>query len=163
LDVARKAISRNDDFAEFNYRWTLICPTCYGRLDSNGGGERFNGMFFTLAGRSRSNKARTFTRAKYEAYQQQQARKLGVPLVPFSSAVMHLARALSAGETGAEIPLIDALIEAGHPQLAEFFRAQTWHARSSWALDFILSSDALTSCGPQDVPSDEPGVTTPAS
>jgi hypothetical protein len=35
-------------------------------------------------------------------------------------------------------PLVNALLEAGHHELAEHFRCEEWHPKGCWALDVIL-------------------------
>jgi hypothetical protein len=51
--------------------------------------------------------------------------------------VVQLAESLYAG-TDCRLPLHDALLEAGHPELAEHFGAEEWHPKGCWALDVIL-------------------------
>ena len=34
--------------------------------------------------------------------------------------------------------LHDALLEAGHAELAEHFRQETWHPKGCWVVDLIL-------------------------
>jgi hypothetical protein len=38
-------------------------------------------------------------------------------------------------------PLHDALLEAGHPELADHFRQEVWHPKGCWALDLILGKE----------------------
>ncbi len=68
---------------------------------------------------------------------------VGNPFRPYSAgekwggAVRRLAEASSKGDTSARIPLHDALLEAGHDELAAHFR-ENKHPRGCWALDLIL-------------------------
>jgi hypothetical protein len=54
-----------------------------------------------------------------------------------SSTVTQLAESLYAGEDCA-FALHDALLEAGHAELAQHFREEKWHPKGCWALDLIL-------------------------
>lgn len=50
--------------------------------------------------------------------------------------VVHLAEAVYAGgDVG--FALADALLEAGHPELAEHFRTEPWHPKGCWVVDAI--------------------------
>lgn len=51
--------------------------------------------------------------------------------------VFELAEALYDGEDCA-FALHDALLEAGHAELAQHFRDEKWHPKGCWALDLIL-------------------------
>lgn len=51
--------------------------------------------------------------------------------------VLRLAEALYAGADVA-FALADALLEAGHPELAEHFRAEAWHPKGCWVVDLVL-------------------------
>src|SRR5262249_32013865 len=53
------------------------------------------------------------------------------------STVVQLAESLYDGQDCA-FALHDALLEAGHVELAEHFRQETWHPKGCWALDVIL-------------------------
>jgi hypothetical protein len=51
--------------------------------------------------------------------------------------VVQLAESLYAGQDCA-FALHDALLEAGHAELAEHFRQETWHPKGCWVVDLIL-------------------------
>jgi hypothetical protein len=53
------------------------------------------------------------------------------------TAVSALAQAVY-DDTGAAFALADALLEAGHPDLAAHFKAEAWHPKGCWALDAVL-------------------------
>lgn len=53
------------------------------------------------------------------------------------STVVQLAESLYAGEDCA-FALHDALLEAGHAELAEHFRQEQWHPKGCWVIDLIL-------------------------
>jgi hypothetical protein len=38
----------------------------------------------------------------------------------------------------ATFALHDALLEAGHPDLAEHFQAEQWHPKGCWVVDLLL-------------------------
>lgn len=69
---------------------------------------------------------------------------VGNPFRPYVSsacwplAVVQLAQALYTGADCA-FALHDALLEAGHPELAEHFRQETEHPKGCWVLDLILA------------------------
>jgi hypothetical protein len=56
------------------------------------------------------------------------------PVLP--TVVTRLAESLYAGDQSAAMPLCDALIEAGHGELAEHFRAGL-HPKGCWVVDLI--------------------------
>jgi hypothetical protein len=58
-----------------------------------------------------------------------------------SSAVVHLAGSLYEGQE-CSFALHDALLEAGHPQLAGHFREEQWHPRGCWILDLLLGKSS---------------------
>jgi len=58
---------------------------------------------------------------------------------PVPTVVRDLAKALYAGQN-CHLPLCDALLEAGHADLAEHFRAAE-HPKGCWALDAILGKN----------------------
>jgi hypothetical protein len=66
----------------------------------------------------------------------------GNPLKTYSapsnwpSSVANLAEAMYAGEA-CSFALHDALLEAGHPELAEHFMKEQWHPKGCWALDVL--------------------------
>jgi hypothetical protein len=62
-----------------------------------------------------------------------------LPAAPpqLSATVGQLAESLYAGEDCA-FALHDALLEAGHTELAQHFREEQWHPKGCWALDLIL-------------------------
>jgi hypothetical protein len=68
---------------------------------------------------------------------------IGNPFRPYPApttwpaTVVQLAEALYVGEPCRE-PLVDALLESGHPELAEHFRGEDRHPKGCWALDVIL-------------------------
>jgi hypothetical protein len=68
---------------------------------------------------------------------------LGNPFRPYRtppawpSTVVQLAESLYAGQDCA-FALHDALLEAGHAELAEHFREETWHPKGCWVVDLIL-------------------------
>jgi hypothetical protein len=68
---------------------------------------------------------------------------IGNPFRPYPappswpSIVVQLAESLYAGQDRA-LALHDALLEAGHAELAEHFRQETWHPKGCWAVDVIL-------------------------
>jgi len=68
---------------------------------------------------------------------------VGNPYRPFTAppswptTVVSLAEAVYNGADAA-FALHDALLEAGHPDLAEHFRAESCHPKGCWALDVIL-------------------------
>lgn len=53
------------------------------------------------------------------------------------AAVVRLAEALYAGED-CTFALYDALLEAGHADLAEHFGGKQWHPKGCWVVDFLL-------------------------
>jgi hypothetical protein len=53
------------------------------------------------------------------------------------STVIQLLESLLAGED-CGFALHDALLEAGHTELAQHFREEQWHPKGCWALDLIL-------------------------
>jgi hypothetical protein len=53
------------------------------------------------------------------------------------STVVQLTESFCAGEECA-FALHDALLEAGHAELAQHFREEQWHPKGCWALDLIL-------------------------
>ena len=56
------------------------------------------------------------------------------------STVVQLAESLYAGEDCA-FALHDALLEAGHAELAEHFRQESWHPKGCWVVDLILGKE----------------------
>jgi hypothetical protein len=56
------------------------------------------------------------------------------------STVVQLAESLYAGQDCA-FALHDALLEAGHAELAEHFRQETWHPKGCWVMDVILGKE----------------------
>jgi hypothetical protein len=68
---------------------------------------------------------------------------LGNPFRPYPapaswpSTVVQLAESLYTGQDCC-FALHDALLEAGHAELAEHFRQEKWHPKGCWALDVIL-------------------------
>ena len=68
---------------------------------------------------------------------------LGNPFRPYPappswpSTVVQLAESLYDGQDCA-FALHDALLEAGHAELAEHFWQETWHPKGCWAMDLIL-------------------------
>lgn len=52
------------------------------------------------------------------------------------TAVVHLAEAVYSG-ADASFALHDALLEAGHPDLAQHFQEETWHPKGCWVVDMI--------------------------
>jgi hypothetical protein len=87
------------------------------------------------------------SRSALEAERQQQARLLrhlvGNPFRPcpvppyWPSAILQLAEAVYWGEDAA-FALHDALLEAGHGELAEHFRQESWHPKGCWVVDLVL-------------------------
>jgi len=67
----------------------------------------------------------------------------GDPLKPYPppaswpSAIVKLAEAMYAGED-CSFALHDALLEAGHPELAEHFAKEQSHPKGCWVLDLVL-------------------------
>jgi hypothetical protein len=67
----------------------------------------------------------------------------GNPFRPYAApmhcpaTVTQLAESLYTGEECA-FALHDALLEAGHVELAEHFREEQWHPKGCWALDLVL-------------------------
>jgi len=66
----------------------------------------------------------------------------GNPFHPYPTAswptpIVQLADALYNGQD-CGFALHDALLEADHPELAEHFRAETWHPKGCWVLDLLL-------------------------
>lgn len=67
---------------------------------------------------------------------------VGAPFRPYSATpswpadVTRLAEAVYAG-ADVGFALADALLEAGHPELAEHFRAEAWHPKGCWVVDII--------------------------
>jgi hypothetical protein len=65
------------------------------------------------------------------------------PFRPYSAspswpaAIVSLAEAVYNG-ANATFALHDALLEAGHPDLAEHFQAEQWHPKGCWVVDLIL-------------------------
>ncbi len=62
------------------FRWAVICQACYGCLDNAIGLGVIGDRGFNLAGASRGDKAAVVNEAKYRAFQQREARKLGLDL-----------------------------------------------------------------------------------
>jgi hypothetical protein len=50
---------------------------------------------------------------------------------------VQLAESLDNGQDCA-FALHDALLEAGHAELAEHFKQETWHPKGCWCVDLIL-------------------------
>jgi hypothetical protein len=71
---------------------------------------------------------------------------IGNPFRPYPapaswpSTVVQLAESLYAGQDCC-FALHDALLEAGHAELAEHFRQEKWHPKGCWALDLILGRE----------------------
>jgi hypothetical protein len=61
-------------------RWAVVCQACYGCLDNAIGLGVIGDRGFNLAGASRGDKAAVINEAKYQAFQQREARKLGLDL-----------------------------------------------------------------------------------
>jgi len=60
------------------------------------------------------------------------------PATPsWPSTVVKLAESLYAGED-CSFALHDALLEAGHPELAEHFAKEQWHPKGCWVVDTLL-------------------------
>jgi len=59
--------------------------------------------------------------------------------VPWPTTVIQLADALSNGQD-CGFALHDALLDAGHSQLAEHFRQEQTHPKGCWVLDLLLGS-----------------------
>jgi hypothetical protein len=53
------------------------------------------------------------------------------------AAVVSLAEAVYKG-ADATFALHDALLEAGHPDLAAHFHAEQWHPKGCWVVDLLL-------------------------
>lgn len=58
----------------------------------------------------------------------------------WTTPVLQLADALYNGQD-CGFALHDALLEAGHPELAEHFRQEQWHPKGCWLLDLILGKN----------------------
>jgi hypothetical protein len=56
------------------------------------------------------------------------------------STVVQLAASLYQGQD-CRLPLSDALEESGHQELAEHFRAESWHPKGCWVMDLILGKE----------------------
>jgi hypothetical protein len=71
---------------------------------------------------------------------------LGNPFRPYPappswpSTVVQLAESVYAGQDCA-FALHDALLEAGHAELAEHFRQEQWHPKGCWVVDLILGKE----------------------
>jgi hypothetical protein len=65
---------------EMTYRWAFICHACYRTLDNDIGLAEVSGRLFNIAGASRRDKAAVVDEAKYRAFQQREAQKLGLDL-----------------------------------------------------------------------------------
>jgi hypothetical protein len=63
---------------ELNYRWVVVCLPCYRQLDNGSGLADIAGRAFNLAGTSRRDRAAVLDEAKYQAWQQREADKLGL-------------------------------------------------------------------------------------
>ena len=63
----------------------VICPDCYRAIDTTDGIGEAGGKTYRLADTSRANYAQLCDRAKYDAYQQREALKLGVDARPPSA------------------------------------------------------------------------------
>lgn len=59
--------------------------------------------------------------------------------IRWPSVVIDLARGFAEGR-GLSLAVCDALIEAGHPHLAEHFRGRGYHPADCWALRMILQT-----------------------
>jgi hypothetical protein len=55
----------------------------------------------------------------------------------WSATIVQLADALYTGQN-CSFALHEALLEAGHTELAEHFRQEQWHPKGCWVLDMIL-------------------------
>jgi hypothetical protein len=63
---------------EMTFRWAVVCPACYRALDNACGRAEVGGKAFNLAGASRGDKAPVLDPAKYRAWQQHEAEKMGL-------------------------------------------------------------------------------------
>jgi hypothetical protein len=72
---------------------------------------------------------------------------LGNPFRPYEAshawpeAVVALADSVYAGDHAARLPLHDALLEFGHPTLAEHFAAEAIHPKGCWVIDLITQRE----------------------
>ena len=64
---------------ELTYRSAFVCHACYQKLDSPDGTAEISGRNFGIAGQSRRCKAVAYTSKKYRAFQERQAKRLGLP------------------------------------------------------------------------------------
>jgi hypothetical protein len=62
---------------ELTYRWAVVCLGCYRHLDNECGLADIAGRALNLAGASRADKAAVLREAKDQAWQRQEAAKLG--------------------------------------------------------------------------------------
>lgn len=88
-----------------------------------------------------ANPARSWEERRHQAGLKRHI--LGNPFRPYpappswSRTVVQLAEAIYNG-ADAGFALHDALLEAGHPELAEHFHEEKWHPKGCWVVDMIL-------------------------
>ena len=63
---------------QMTYRWAVICHPCYRRVDNDRGAAQIGNAYFNIAGVSRRDKATVMDERKYRAWQEREARKLGL-------------------------------------------------------------------------------------
>lgn len=63
---------------EMTYRWAVVCLICYRTLDNATGLAEIGGKLWNIAGASRRDQAAALDEAKYTAWQEREARKLGL-------------------------------------------------------------------------------------
>ena len=65
---------------DLTYRWAVICQACYSTLDNWIGVGEVGGKRFSIAGRSRGDKAATIDERRYREFRRKEAAKLGLTL-----------------------------------------------------------------------------------
>lgn len=65
---------------DMTYRWAVICMRCYGLLDNEQGLAHAGEDVFTIAAQSRFDRATVVDEKKWQAFQKQEATKLGLDL-----------------------------------------------------------------------------------
>jgi hypothetical protein len=65
-------------FKDTTFRWAFVCLPCYRALDNPSGVAEIGGRLCALAGLSRGDKAVLADEEEYQAFQREEAAKLGL-------------------------------------------------------------------------------------
>jgi hypothetical protein len=65
-------------FKDTTFRWAFVCLSCYRALDNPSGVAEIGGRSYGLAGLSRGDKAAVADEVEYQAFQREEAAKLGL-------------------------------------------------------------------------------------